>query len=57
MAVRMEKALTDAGVPHKCEIYANALHGWTQTDFPVYDKDAAERHWTELTALYARTLH
>ncbi len=56
MAERMEKALTDAKVPHRCEIYANALHGWTMTDFPVYDQPAAERHWRELTELYARTL-
>ncbi|MBM3347336.1 MAG: dienelactone hydrolase family protein, partial [Betaproteobacteria bacterium] len=57
MAARTEKALTDAGVAHKCEIYEGALHGWTQTDFPIYNKDAAERHWRELTALYARTLN
>lgn len=56
MAERMEKALTDAKVAHKCEIYADALHGWTQTDFPVYNQPAAERHWRELTDLYARTL-
>jgi len=57
MAERMEKALTDAKVQHKCEIYEGALHGWTQTDFPIYKQDAAERHWTELTGLYARTLN
>ena len=57
MAVLMEKALTDAKVAHQCEIYDGALHGWTQTDFPIYNKDAAERHWKELTALYARTLN
>ena len=56
MAERMEKALTDAKVAHKCEIYPDALHGWTMTDFPIYKEDAAERHWRELTALYARTL-
>jgi carboxymethylenebutenolidase len=52
----MERALSDARVPHKCEIYADALHGWTMTDFPVYEEAAAERHWSELTGLYARTL-
>jgi carboxymethylenebutenolidase len=56
MAERMEKALTEGKVPHKCEIYEGALHGWTQTDFPIYNKEAAERHWTELTSLYQRTL-
>jgi carboxymethylenebutenolidase len=56
MAERLEKALTDVKVDHRCEIYAGALHGWTMTDFPVYQEAAAERHWRELTALYARTL-
>ena len=35
---------------------SQTLHGWTQTDFPIYNKEAAERHWTELTSLYQRTL-
>src|SRR3569832_760106 len=28
MAQRVEKELTQAGVRHKCEIYAGKLHGW-----------------------------
>lgn len=56
MAERLEKALTDAGVDHRCEIYDGALHGWTMTDFPVYNRAAAERHWEELVALFASTL-
>ena len=56
MAQRLEQALAQAGVPHRCEIYDGALHGWTMTDFPVYDEAAAQRHWRELTGLYGRTL-
>jgi carboxymethylenebutenolidase len=56
MAQRLEKALSDAGVDHRCEIYAGALHGWTMADFPIYNEAAAERHWRELFALYAATL-
>ena len=56
MADRLEKALTDAGVDHRCEIYPEALHGWTMADFPVYNEEAAERHWEELIALFAGTL-
>lgn len=56
MAARLEQALGDGAVPHRCEIYAGALHGWTMTDFPVYDEAAAERHWRELLALFERTL-
>jgi len=56
MASRLDQALTDAGVDHRCEIYAGALHGWTMADFPIYNEAAAERHWRELLALFAATL-
>ena len=56
MAERLDEALTEAGVDHVCEIYPGALHGWTMTDFPVYNEAAAERHWTELFALFGETL-
>jgi carboxymethylenebutenolidase len=56
MAARLEQALSDAGVDHRCEIYPEALHGWTMSDFPVYNEAAAERHWDELVALFADTL-
>jgi carboxymethylenebutenolidase len=56
MAQRLEEALSDANVDHRCEIYPGALHGWTMTDFPVYNEPAAERHWRELLALFADRL-
>jgi len=56
MAERLEKALTDAGVRHRCEIYEGKLHGWMKPDMPVYDAAGAERGWRELFALYARNL-
>ena len=56
MAARMEKALADGGVKHRCEIYAGALHGWMMPDFPVYNHDAAERGWREMLALFDRNL-
>jgi carboxymethylenebutenolidase len=56
MEQRLDKALTDAGVKHRCEIYAGALHGWMKPDFPVYDRVAAERGWTEMLALFGRAL-
>ena len=56
MAARLEKALSNAGVRHRCEIYAGALHGWTMADFPIYKRDDAERHFAELRALFAEHL-
>ncbi len=56
MAAELDRMLTDAGVDHTMEVYPEARHGWTQTDFPVYDEAAAERHWTELVGLFDTTL-
>ncbi|MFD4668402.1 dienelactone hydrolase family protein [Lentzea sp. NPDC058450] len=53
---RLEKALTAAGVTHRCEVYEGAHHGYTQSDTSAYNAEAAERHWTELLALFSRTL-
>jgi carboxymethylenebutenolidase len=56
MAEKLDKALTEAKVDHRCEIYEGALHGWTMADFPIYNEPAAERHWHELLALFKATL-
>jgi carboxymethylenebutenolidase len=53
---RLEQALTEAGVKHRCEIYEGAHHGYTQSDTAAYNPEAAERHGTELLALFARAL-
>jgi carboxymethylenebutenolidase len=53
---RLEKALTDAGVRHRCEVYPGAPHGYTQADTSTYHAEAAERHWRELLALLDRAL-
>jgi carboxymethylenebutenolidase len=57
MQARLEEALSAAGVQHRCEIYPDALHGFTMEDFPVYNQAAADRHWQELSDLFSRTLH
>ncbi|HEY0269743.1 MAG TPA: dienelactone hydrolase family protein [Sphingomonas sp.] len=56
MQARLDAALTEGGVVHRCEIYAGAAHGWMIPDFPVYDKASAERGWAEMLALFDRTL-
>jgi carboxymethylenebutenolidase len=52
----LEKALTDAGVPHMVETWDHARHGFAVPDMPVYNAEAAERHWQVLQDLFARTL-
>ena len=56
MAERFEKALNEAHVDYRSEFYPGAKHGWTQTDFPIYDKAASERHWRALIDLFDATL-
>ena len=54
-AAILEKALTDAGVDHKLEVYP-ALHGFAVPDNPTYDAGAASRHWDALAELFGATL-
>ena len=54
--VRLEQALTAAGVRHTIEVYAKAKHGFAVTGHIVYDQDAAELHWRRLLALLHETL-
>jgi carboxymethylenebutenolidase len=56
MAARLCEALMAASVDHCHELYVGAAHGWTMTDFPVYNAPAAQRHWNELIALFDETL-
>jgi len=53
---RLDKALKDAGLDAAVSIWKGARHGWVPTDMPVYNKDAAERHWRELVALFDSVL-
>ena len=55
-ADKLREALTAAGVSNEVTIYAGARHGYTMPDLPVYNRDAAERHWTEMLALFDETL-
>ncbi|HEX4053980.1 MAG TPA: dienelactone hydrolase family protein [Tepidisphaeraceae bacterium] len=48
---RLETALETAGVRHQLEVYPGVHHGFTMTDVPVYDREAAERHWQRLGQL------
>jgi carboxymethylenebutenolidase len=50
------EALTAAGLSATNEVYAGAAHGYSMADTASYDEAATERHFTELQALFARTL-
>ena len=52
----LERALDDAGLRYRSELYAGALHGYTMADTAAYDEAACERHFAALFALLGRTL-
>lgn len=56
MAARLVEAMMEASVDHRHDLYVGAAHGWTMSDFAVYDHDAGERHWAELIGLFTATL-
>ena len=49
---RLAAAYEAAGLDSEVSIWKGAKHGWVPTDMPVYNRDAAERHWAELLALF-----
>ena len=52
----MKAALDAAHVQYRAEIWPKALHGWTMADLPVYNREAAERHFAELRDLFGAVL-
>jgi carboxymethylenebutenolidase len=51
-----ERALEEAGVGYRSEVYEGAPHGYTMSDTPAYREEARERHFRELKALLERTV-
>src|SRR5437899_8090739 len=45
-----------SGSNNEVEIYPGTHHGFAFPKRPVYHRDAAERHWERLLALYRRNL-
>jgi carboxymethylenebutenolidase len=52
----IEAALAARGLPHRVELHEGALHGFTFPERYCYHREAAERVWTRLFALFERTL-
>jgi carboxymethylenebutenolidase len=59
----LKQAFADAKVTAEIEVYPTAQHGWCVPDMPlqangmpIYNKEAAERAWAKLVALYKGAL-
>jgi carboxymethylenebutenolidase len=53
--VRLERALSEAGVDHTIETYP-AHHGFAVPDNATYDEAASERHWHAMEKLFGSVL-
>lgn len=56
MKQRLEDALTAARVEHLIETYPGARHGFAVPDSPVFNAEAAERHYQAIETWFARAL-
>jgi carboxymethylenebutenolidase len=56
MVEQLRNSLADQGERVEVELYPGVEHGFAFPQRPVYNKDAAERHWERLVALYRRNL-
>ena len=50
------ESLRAGGVKAEVELYPGVEHGFAFPQRPAYNKDAAERHWERLFALFERAL-
>ncbi len=53
---KVKQGMKDNGANAEVEIYPGTHHGFAFPKRPVYHRDAAERHWERLLALYRRNL-
>ena len=53
---KVKQSMKADGANAEVEIYPGTHHGFAFPKRPVYNRDAAERHWERLLALYRRNL-
>ena len=52
----LDAHLREIGANARVEVYPGTHHGFAFPKRPIYNRDAAERHWERLLALYRRNL-
>ena len=52
----LKTAFSQASLPANVEVFDGAMHGWCPPDSHVYNRDAAEKAWTELLQLFKTAL-
>ena len=56
MVEQLRQSLAESPAIAEVELYPGVEHGFAFPQRPVYDRDAAERHWERLFALFRRRL-
>jgi carboxymethylenebutenolidase len=52
----LKAAFAQASLPANVEVYEGTKHGWCPPDSHVYDRNAAEKAWSELLTLFKSAL-
>lgn len=52
----LKASFAKAGLKANVEVYTGCSHGWTVPDFPIYNKEGAEKAWTAMLALFKTAL-
>jgi carboxymethylenebutenolidase len=52
----LKAAFAQASLPASVEVFEGTMHGWCPPDSHVYNRDAAEKAWGELLALFKSAL-
>ena len=56
MVATLQNLFTASGASGELEIYPAVHHGFAFPERKIYDRDAADRHWERLIALYRRRI-
>jgi carboxymethylenebutenolidase len=52
----LKAAFAQASLPANVEVFEGTMHGWCPPDSHVYDRNAAEKAWSELLTLFKSAL-
>ena len=52
----LRQAFAAANQPAEIEVYAGAMHGWCPPDSMAYNRDAAEKAWSRMLAMFDKAL-
>ena len=52
----MDQAMSDAGINYRIDFMKGAMHGFAPPGGDRYNREAAEKHWERVHAMFSRNL-